>query len=416
VRAEDPQHGREPEPATGELRGEERLEDPSLRGGVHADAGVRDLQAHVVAGDELVVEEGLGEVAAIGVDEARGERHDAAPLPDRVGRVGDEVHHHLSQLRGVALHRRYRMRELVPEHHALGDHGLQEVTHLLDQGAEIDARDEEAPLAGVGEELPRELGRAQRGGLDALDGHERRRARRQLELREAGVAEHADEEVVEVVRDAAGEHAEALELLRRDELVLEPAGLGHVLHGADDPTRRAVRVALQAAARAHPERAAWGLVAELDLHGPIRIPRGRARRRTPHRLEIGGVHLREEALPLHHRPLDAEQLAAARVEVERVVGEVDLEDARRGGLEGSAEALLGRLDHLLRAAPLVGERLAGERADERVGDVGEETHLVVAEVPGLPCRDADGADRRGPRPDLGEREAADAHRGQQIGA
>ena len=55
-----------------------------------------------------------------------------------------------------------------------------------------------------------------------------RRARRQIREREAGLAEDADEQVVEVVRDAAGQHAEALEALRLLDAIVErpPLALG----------------------------------------------------------------------------------------------------------------------------------------------------------------------------------------------
>ena len=46
-----------------------------------------------------------------------------------------------------------------------------------------------------------------------------------LGQRQSGVAEHADQQVVEVVRDAAGQHAEAFELLHVLHLRFEPATL-----------------------------------------------------------------------------------------------------------------------------------------------------------------------------------------------
>ena len=59
------------------------------------------------------------------------------------------------------------------------------------------------------------------------------RAGRDLAQREVGVAEDRDEQVVEVVREPAGEHAEALGALRVDHPALELRARGDVDRGAD---------------------------------------------------------------------------------------------------------------------------------------------------------------------------------------
>ncbi len=50
-------------------------------------------------------------------------------------------------------------------------------------------------------------------------------------------AEHQRQHVVEVVRDAAGELAERLHLLRLSQLLLEPPPFAHVAGADDDPPR-----------------------------------------------------------------------------------------------------------------------------------------------------------------------------------
>ena len=67
-----------------------------------------------------------------------------------------------------------------------------------------------------------------RGALDAFDVLAPRRSGRQIRECEAGLAEDADEQVVEVVRHAAGQHAEALEALRLLDAIVErsPLALG----------------------------------------------------------------------------------------------------------------------------------------------------------------------------------------------
>ena len=88
-----------------------------------------------------------------------------------------------------------------------------------------------------------------------LDQRACRRVRREPRERELGVAEDPDEQVVEVVRDAAREQPQALQPLRLDELLLEQRALvldlpsrRHVGDHADDapPRARAVRARLTA--------------------------------------------------------------------------------------------------------------------------------------------------------------------------
>ena len=73
----------------------------------------------------------------------------------------------------------------------------------------------------VGEHLIGQIGRAHGARLDLLNAIPERGLGRRLQKRKAGVTEHADEQVIEVVSDAAGEHTEALELLHLLDLLLE---------------------------------------------------------------------------------------------------------------------------------------------------------------------------------------------------
>ena len=64
-----------------------------------------------------------------------------------------------------------------------------------------------------------------RGRRDALDARARRRAARQLAERELRAAADHGEQVVEVVRDAARQDAEALEALDLLDVAREPLAL-----------------------------------------------------------------------------------------------------------------------------------------------------------------------------------------------
>ena len=91
--------------------------------------------------------------------------------------------------------------------------------------AQIERAHHEATFARVGQQLPAQVGRANRHGLDLIDVFAESARNRQLEAHQADVAEDAGQQVVEVVRDAAGQDAQALQLLRVQQLALEQAAV-----------------------------------------------------------------------------------------------------------------------------------------------------------------------------------------------
>ena len=147
---------------------------------------------------------------------------------DRFGGVGEQVHHHLSQLRRVARDHRQPSREIEADGDGRRDDRPEQFAHLLDEFFQRDRPHDEPAASRVGEHLRGELAGTQRGALDAFDVLASRRSGRQIREREAGLAEDADEQVVEVVRHAAGQHAEALEALRLLDAIVEssPFALG----------------------------------------------------------------------------------------------------------------------------------------------------------------------------------------------
>ena len=83
VAPNDSRDRRQPESATGELGGEERVEDPGARLGVHSAAGVGDLEVHVLAGGHRLREQRAGE--------RRVEVHDTGPHRDSARTVGSAI-------------------------------------------------------------------------------------------------------------------------------------------------------------------------------------------------------------------------------------------------------------------------------------------------------------------------------------
>ena len=85
--------------------------------------------------------------------------------------------------------------------------GAGEPGRLLDEGAEIEVAQGAAGAAGVSEHLLAQIGGVQGGRLDGGEVVVHRRCRRQVETQQAGLPEYGGEQIVEIVGDAAGEHA-----------------------------------------------------------------------------------------------------------------------------------------------------------------------------------------------------------------
>src|SRR5262245_3602238 len=102
--AYDAEDGRKTESSAGDLRREERVEDPGLGGGVHADAGIGDLQRRVPTRLQRAVRVGVAEVLPSRVQLVDPDRDRAASVPDCVSAVDDEVHQYLPELGGISVH------------------------------------------------------------------------------------------------------------------------------------------------------------------------------------------------------------------------------------------------------------------------------------------------------------------------
>ncbi len=100
--------------------------------------------------------------------------------------------------------------------------------------------------ASVGKELGREDGGPAGRALGLLHVRADPAIPRQRPQREDQVADDGRQEIVEVVRDAAGEIADRIHLLRLQQLQLEAPPLGHVLDDTDELVSRPGRSGLQA--------------------------------------------------------------------------------------------------------------------------------------------------------------------------
>jgi hypothetical protein len=353
---DDAVHRREPEPrALAEaLRGEERLEDTGARRGVHARSRVGDRELDVAARRDARG----GGPARRELDLPRRD-HEAPAVGHRVARVHREVHEHLLELAGIRERLREAGREVELERDVLADEAAE---HLLEAARELGERRRlrlEHLAAAEREELARELLGPRRGGAHLLEIGAQGIARVQALEREVGVrADHA-EQVVEVVRHAAGEAPDGLHLLRRAELLLGLVLLREIDEHAREAREAAVGV--DGPVRRADEARLAGAVDEAELEhllgavGPGRVEAVGAR--AIERRAIVGVHELDGDAAEHVGHREAEALDGvvhehdAAVEVRRVDERVEVVDEAAEALLARAEGGLGPLargDVLLR--------------------------------------------------------------------
>ena len=108
------------------------------------------------------------------------------------------------------FHRGQIGREVIAQRHVFGDRGVEQMCHLFHDRVDIQPLYHKAPLPGIGEHLAGEIRGAARGGLNLCNRRAGGRFRRQIEQRQVGVAEDGDQQIVEIMGDASGEHAQTL--------------------------------------------------------------------------------------------------------------------------------------------------------------------------------------------------------------
>ena len=215
VTAHDTEDRGEAEAAPGELRREERLEDPVHGLRVHPRPVVAHLEEHVAARREWLPARPPQRLVGRGhVPRPRGHGDGPAPLADRLGAVDDQVHQHLLDLAHVGVDERQARVQPRLEPHALRHRHLEQRQVLAHEGVHVGGPHHEVPAPRVGQHLPGEVGGPLHRARRLLHVPAGRASLRELLQGQRGVAEDRGEEVVEVVGHAAGENAEAL-LLRR---------------------------------------------------------------------------------------------------------------------------------------------------------------------------------------------------------
>ena len=203
------------------LGGEERLDRPLQYLRRHAVAGIDHRQFQVAAG----LQRGIAARLIFGDPDI-----DRAAVRHRVARVDREIEDRELELVGIDARRRQPFRQIEPQRDARPQRPLQQIDHALDQGAQID-RHRAQILLPRERQQPLRQRRAALGALQrAVDQPVQPRIVGDALAQQIEIAHHRHQQIVEVVRDAAGELADGLHLLRLPQLLLRLFARGDFLH------------------------------------------------------------------------------------------------------------------------------------------------------------------------------------------
>ena len=223
---DDAVHGRQAEPGAGaELLGrEERLEDAFEVFLRDADPGIGDLDQHVIAGrHDFGAAPQRRRLRHIG-----GADRQRSAARHRVARVDGKVDDDLFELPLIDLGETEIAAVDELQLDILADQAAQQVRQLDQHVADIEHARLQRLLAREGQQLPHEIGGAVAVLLDLHDVGEGRVARPEPHQQQVAEPDHRGQQVVEIMRDAAGELADRLHLLRLRELHFEVLLLGDV--------------------------------------------------------------------------------------------------------------------------------------------------------------------------------------------
>ncbi|MEJ0070988.1 MAG: hypothetical protein WDO24_22180 [Pseudomonadota bacterium] len=339
------------------LGGEERLEDLGQRLGRDTDSRVADLQHRVVAGFDL----GVGcrivgiEVLILGRDAQ------AAALPHRVAGVGREIDQRRFELAGIHDDRPDAGSKAQRDLDLLTQRPAQQRGGVPNQVVEIDIDRSERLAAGKGEQAARQIGAAPSGSLRLVDEFLEVRIVAAALAQQPQIPDDDAQQVVEVVRHAAGQLADRFHFLRLDEL-----GLGGLAGGDVENDHHARRALLEHDGVREgfdvDQAAILVAMAEVDAMLPLWCPtdsllRPRDILRGQNLRQLQGEKFRARIAVCRDRDIvDGQKGQALRIEDPY---------RQRAALEQIAEALLAAPTPLLRGA---------QRADDLVGLVQTGAH------------------------------------------
>ena len=173
--------------------------------------------------------------------------------------VEAQIHQHLVDLALVGLNVPQRPRSLNFHRDARIDGTAKDARDLLDGRVQIDDFQAQHGAAGEPEKLARQLGGPLSCFFGGLDHLAVRAISRQAARQKADVSQDGGEEVVEIVRDPAGQLTDCFHLLRLAELVFQPLAFRDVAGDADQAERPSVRAEERRLERLHQDGPAVGI-------------------------------------------------------------------------------------------------------------------------------------------------------------
>jgi hypothetical protein len=158
----------------------------------------------------------------------------------RVARVHGEVHDHLFELAGVCLDAAQIGLQLEHELDLIADETLQHLVRVRQHAVDVEHFALHHLTPAEGEQLARERRRRLAGAVHLRDVGADGMVLPELFHHQLAVPENAGEQIVEVVRDPAGELADRLHLLRLPELRLGVAQRRYVPYSTAHDVARSV--------------------------------------------------------------------------------------------------------------------------------------------------------------------------------
>ncbi len=142
--------------------------------------------------------------------------------------IEDEIHNELLNLPRIGLDGGEARSEVQLDVHHLGDGRAYQRLDFPDQLREVDSLQHKPALTRVGQQLARQIGRAFAGAHNLPEISPDGSGVREFRQSQTGVSEYPGEQVIEIVRDAPGEQAQALQLLSVLEVTFEPFAVRNV--------------------------------------------------------------------------------------------------------------------------------------------------------------------------------------------
>ena len=224
----DAQDGRQPESASRELCGEERVEDPASRLLIHSRTVVQHLQKHILAGRYLLAQITVLQ-RLVGYTLPASPHQDGALGFNRFSSVDYQVHRDLLHLARIGQEQRQMPVEIQPKLHTGRDRQMNELAGLNDHFRQIQPFQVSPALAGIGQKLPRQV----RCALSATDDTAKCRSAggvlRQCVHQQAGIADDARQQIIKVMSHSGREIADGFHFLRLPQPFICASALGHVL-------------------------------------------------------------------------------------------------------------------------------------------------------------------------------------------